>query len=65
MPVYTCTLCGNKQAVRPDGRGFPPDIAKRKLQKQCKAKGCPCEPQYRAGFAIGRAVTGQSGEEHA
>ncbi len=51
-PAQTCTLCGRVQSVRPDGRGFPPDIAKRKLAKACKAAGCPCKPQYSAGVSI-------------
>lgn len=36
-----------------DGRGFPPDIAKRKLAKRCKAQGHASDPQYRAGFVVG------------
>jgi hypothetical protein len=51
QPIQTCQLCGRQIVVRPDGRGFPPDIAKRKLQKICKANGCPCEPKYRAGIS--------------
>lgn len=49
-PTMTCQLCGRVVIVTHDGRGFPPDIAKRKLQKLCKADGCPSEPKYRAGF---------------
>jgi hypothetical protein len=49
-PAMTCTLCGRRQVVRPDGRGFPPDIAKRKLRKLCNAAGCRCDPVYRAGI---------------
>ena len=49
-PTVTCGLCGRKRTVVPDGRGFPPDIAKRKLERECKAAGCPCKPQYRAGL---------------
>lgn len=30
-PTQTCKLCGRAEYVIPDGRGFPPDIAKRKL----------------------------------
>lgn len=40
-PVQTCELCGLTEAVTPDGRGFPPDIAKRRLAKRCKANNCP------------------------
>jgi hypothetical protein len=52
-PTQTCQLCGRVEVVRPDGRGFPPDIAKRRLRKQCKAAGCPCEPTYLAGIGSG------------
>jgi hypothetical protein len=50
QPTQRCALCGRSMVVHPDGRGFPPDITKRKLRKACKADGCPCEPQYRAGI---------------
>jgi hypothetical protein len=50
IPVQTCELCGRSQPVVPDGRGFPPDIAKRKLVKKCKANNCPSKPRYTAGF---------------
>ena len=30
-PTYTCGECGRVVVVRRDGRGFPPDIAKRRL----------------------------------
>lgn len=49
-PTVTCQLCSRQVVVQPDGRGFPPDIAKRKLRKLCKAAGCPCEPSYLAGI---------------
>jgi hypothetical protein len=51
-PIQMCMICGNAEAVRPDGRGFPPDIAKRRLQKKCRREGCPCEPEYRAGLIL-------------
>lgn len=53
-PVYFCTNndCENVEVVRPDGRGFPPDIAKRKLTKRCKADGHECEPKYRVGYYL-------------
>jgi hypothetical protein len=58
-PTQTCRLCGRVEIVQPDGRGFPPDIAKRKLRKACKAAGCVCEPAYRAGFSVAtRPMTG-------
>lgn len=50
-PTQTCQLCGRVVVVRESGRGFPPDTAKRKLQKLCSAAGCPCEPRYRAGIS--------------
>ena len=49
-PVQRCDTCGDVQAVMPDGRGFPPNIAKNKLAKRCKAKGHSCVPKYTAGF---------------
>lgn len=52
-PTQTCQLCGRVQVVTPDGRGFPPDIAKRKLIKRCESSGCECKPVYRAGLALG------------
>jgi hypothetical protein len=58
-PTQTCEVCGDVEVVRQDGRGFPPDIAKRKLAKRCKAKGHACQPQYRAGVLIGPRPHGQ------
>lgn len=52
-PTQTCQECGDVEVVKLDGRGFPPDIAKRKLAKRCKAKGHISQPQYRAGLLIG------------
>lgn len=51
QPTQTCTLCGRVEIVRPDGRGFPPDIAKRRLKKACNAGGCPSKPRYRVGLS--------------
>jgi hypothetical protein len=59
QPTQTCALCGRSVVVVPDGRGFPPDIAERKLVRACKAAGCKCQPQYLAGLAFGGPVTGQ------
>ena len=53
-PTQTCVLCGDVEVVKHDGRGFPPDIAKRRLIKRCKAKGCMSQPVYRAGLVITR-----------
>lgn len=50
-PIQRCQLCGRVQTVRPDGRGFPPRIAARKLLRACNAAGCPCEPHYQAGIS--------------
>lgn len=51
-PRQTCLLCGRFAVVVPDGRGFPPNIAKNRLKKICKAAGCPCEPKYTAGLVL-------------
>jgi len=51
QPTVTCQLCQRSLVVTPDGRGFPPDIAKRKLRKLCQAAGCDSKPQYRAGLS--------------
>ena len=51
-PSQTCQTCGDSEVVRPDGRGFPPDIAKRRLAKRCATKGHRCAPVYRAGLAL-------------
>ena len=61
-PTQTCSLCGRVEVVRPDGRGFPPDIAKRRLAKTCKANGCPSKPEYRAGFTFAGPITGQEAD---
>jgi hypothetical protein len=58
-PTQTCALCGNVEIVRPDGRGFPPDIAKRRLRRRCRAGGCRCEPRYRAGLILRGEVVGR------
>ncbi len=62
QPTQTCTLCGNVEVVTPDGRGFPPGIAKRKLIKRCRAQGCRCEPVYRAGVVIRERGPGRPGK---
>lgn len=51
-PKWTCENCGDTEPVVPDGRGFPPDIAKRKLAKRCKAKGHNSCPYYTAGVRL-------------
>lgn len=61
-PRQTCGLCGHIVHVVADGRGFPPDIAKRKLVKWCKANGCPSQPVYRAGIRIGGPIQGMTGD---
>lgn len=50
QPTQTCTLCGAVEIVTPDGRGFPPDIAKRRLAKRCRDAGHKSKPVYLAGF---------------
>lgn len=62
-PTVTCQTCFSKVTVEPAGRGFPPDVAKRKLAKVCKAKGHESDPKYRAGVRIGGPVTGQGESE--
>ncbi len=50
-PTQTCQLCGRQVVVTPDGRGFPPKNAERKLRKLCAVNGCPCDPAYSAGIS--------------
>lgn len=50
-PTQTCQTCGAVEVVHMDGRGFPPDIAKRKLAKRCKEAGHKSDPQYLAGVS--------------
>jgi hypothetical protein len=52
-PNQRCEECGRIVIVRPDGRGFPPDIAKRQLAKQCKKAGHVSRPIYQAGIGAG------------
>ena len=59
-PTQTCQVCGDVEVVCPDGRGFPPNIAKRRLAKRCTAKGHVCKPQYRAGYLEGRRPHGMA-----
>lgn len=51
-PTQTCRTCQRAVPVVPDGRGFPPDIAKRKLAKACKADGHKSDPVYTAGLSL-------------
>ena len=48
-PYFRCLECGGIEIVRPDARGFPPDIARRRIVKRCTAAGHVCSPEYRAG----------------
>lgn len=59
MAQQQCALCGRTEQVAPDGRGFPPDIAKRRLKKWCKANGCPCRPVYTPTILMGPRPSGQ------
>ena len=59
-PTQTCELCGLVEIVTPDGRGFPPDIAKRQLKRRCNANGCKSQPTYLAGIGRRCRVTAQS-----
>lgn len=51
-PTQTCTTCNRVVVVKWVGRGFPPDMAKRKLARLCAAAGHVSVPQYRAGVLI-------------
>lgn len=52
-PNQRCEECGRVEIVRMDGRGFPPDIAKRRLAKACKKAGHVSRPIYTAGIGVG------------
>ncbi len=56
-PTQTCLTCGAVEIVHPDGRGFPPDIAKRRLAKRCRAAGHRSRPVYRAGVLVQATTT--------
>lgn len=49
-PQYSCQECGRVVRVDPYARGFPPDAAKRKLSKLCRAEGHEATPVYRCGI---------------
>jgi hypothetical protein len=57
-PTQTCQVCGRVVIVTPDARGFPPNIAKRKLIKLCKNAGHDADPKYRAGITFGGPAIG-------
>ena len=59
QPIQFCAVCHDVEVVRPDGRGFPPDIAKRRLAKRCAARGHKCEPRYQAGMLGQRTLGGE------
>lgn len=61
-PTQTCLICGDVEVVRPDGRGFPPDIAKRRLAKRCSQRGHKSDPAYLAGLAIGPRTQGMASQ---
>lgn len=58
-PTQSCIVCGDTETVRPDGRGFPPQIARNRLAKRCKDKGHRCQSVYRAGVTIAPSPRGQ------
>ena len=60
MASQTCELCGRVVQVVPDGRGFPPAIAKRRLVKACQANGCRCKPVYTATVILGPPIQGMT-----
>lgn len=51
-PTQTCTTCGAVEVVRPSVRGFPPELAKRRLAKRCEAAGHKSTPVYLAGLSF-------------
>lgn len=53
-PTVTCVVCRRWTEVRHDGRGFPPDIAKRRLARICAdaPDSHEADPQYRAGVSL-------------
>lgn len=51
-PNQRCEECGRVEIVTPDGRGFPPDIAKRRLAKRCRKSGHVSCPVYTAGVGL-------------
>jgi len=55
-PTQTCQTCGAVEVCKPYGRGFPPDVAARKLAKRCKEAGHKSNPQYMAGIGAGFAA---------
>lgn len=58
-PNQKCEQCKRVVVVTPDGRGFPPDIAKRKLAKMCKKAGHVSRPIYTSGVGLRLPITGQ------
>lgn len=60
-PRQTCRTCGRYVVVNTAASGFPPDAAKRKLRKLCKANGHESDPQYTAGVTL--AIVGEQGPE--
>lgn len=58
-PEVLCEVCLVRVIVDYTMGEFPPDVAKKKLMKICKAKGHVSKPKYRAGFEIGGRYEGQ------
>lgn len=63
QPRMTCAICGRIEIVKADGRGFPPNIARRRLVEACHVYGCTCDPRYSVGFSLSGPVTGQDESE--
>jgi len=63
-PTQTCRVCGRVVVVDFYARGFPPDAAKRKLVRLCKADGHKADPQYLAGYAITAPTKRPTEPEH-
>lgn len=60
-PTQTCTTCGRVVVVVAGRGGFPPETAKRRLAKMCKADGHESTPEYRVGLGFRSDVRGQGG----
>lgn len=49
-PTVLCEECLISVIVDYTMGEFPPDVAKKKLEKLCKAQGHTSKPKYRAGL---------------
>lgn len=58
-PQVLCEECLVSVLVDYTMGEFPPDVARKKLFKICKAKGHVSKPKYQAGFEIRGNYEGQ------